>query len=84
MITRNTIEMLEIRMQHGLEGYAIAMMLLEKIEETAGRAVIKNYDALGYDFRADSALIHKVVEGHRLFKVVVNPDNKKQFITKST
>lgn len=81
MIRRDTIEMLEIRMKHGLEGYAIANMMIEKIGETRGAAVIRDYDALGYEFHTDPALIKKVVEDSQLFKIVVNPDNKKQFIT---
>ena len=37
--TRNSTEMLEIRMKHGLAGYAVAVMLLEKIEESNNREV---------------------------------------------
>ena len=37
--TRNSTEMLEIRMKPGLAGYAVAVMLLEKIEESNNREV---------------------------------------------
>lgn len=70
--TRNSTEMLEIRMKHGLAGYAVAVMLLEKMEESNNREVEKNYDALGFEFRADAATIKKVVEDNNLFQVSGN------------
>ena len=70
--TRNSTEMLEIRMKHGLAGYAVAVMLLEKMEESNNREVERNYDAIGFEFRADSATIKKVVEDGTLFQVSGN------------
>lgn len=70
--TRNSTEMLEIRMKHGLAGYAVAVMLLEKIEESNNREVERNYDAIGFEFRADSATIKKVVEDNALFQISAN------------
>ena len=70
--TRNSEEMLEIRMNHGLAGYAVAVMLLEKIEESYKREVERNYDAIGFEFRADAATIKKVVEDNNLFQVSGN------------
>ena len=70
--TRNSTEMLEIRMKHGLAGYAVAVMLLEKMEESNNREVEKNYDAIGFEFRADSATIKKVVEDSTLFQISAN------------
>lgn len=70
--TRNSTEMLEIRMKHGLAGYAVAVMLLEKMEESNNREVERNYDAIGFEFRADSATIKKVVEDSTLFQVSGN------------
>lgn len=70
--TRNSTEMLEIRMKHGLAGYAVAVMLLEKMEESNNREVEKNYDAIGFEFRADAAIIKKVVEDTTLFQISAN------------
>lgn len=70
--TRNSTEMLEIRMKHGLAGYAVAVMLLEKMEESNNREVERNYDAIGFEFRADSATIKKVVEDNTLFQISAN------------
>ena len=70
--TRNSTEMLEIRMKHGLAGYAVAVMLLEKMEESNNREVEKNYDTIGFEFRADAATIKKVVEDSILFQVSGN------------
>lgn len=70
--TRNSTEMLDIRMKHGLAGYAVAVMLLEKIAESHNREVERNYDALGFEFRADAATIKKVVEDNNLFQVSGN------------
>ena len=70
--TRNSTEMLEIRMKHGLAGYAVAVMLLEKMEESNNREVERNYDAIGFEFRADSATIKKVVEDNALFQISAN------------
>lgn len=70
--TRNSTEMLDIRMKHGLAGYAVAVMLLEKIAESHNREVERNYDALGFEFRADAAIIKKVVEDNTLFQISAN------------
>ena len=70
--TRNSTEMLEIRMKHGLAGYAVAVMLLEKMEESNNREVEKNYDAIGFEFRADAAIIKKVIEDNTLFQISAN------------
>lgn len=70
--TRNSTEMLEIRMKHGLAGYAVAVMLLEKMEESNNREVERNYDAIGFEFRADAATIKKVVEDNTLFQISGN------------
>lgn len=70
--TRNSTEMLEIRMKHGLAGYAVAVMLLEKMEESNNREVERNYDAIGFEFRADAAIIKKVIEDNTLFQISAN------------
>lgn len=70
--TRDSTEMLDIRMKHGLADYAVAVMLLEKMEESNNREVERNYDAIGFEFRADAATIKKVVEDSTLFQVSGN------------
>ena len=70
--TRNSTEMLEIRMKHGLAGYAVAVMLLEKMEESNNREVERNYDAIGFEFRADAAIIKKVIEDGTFFQISAN------------
>ncbi len=59
-------------MKHGLAGYAVAVMLLEKMEESNNREVERNYDAIGFEFRADAATIKKVVEDNALFQISAN------------
>ena len=70
--TRDSTEMLDIRMKHGLAGYAVAVMLLEKIAESHNREVERNYDAIGFEFRADAAIIKKVIEDNTLFQISAN------------
>lgn len=70
--TRNSTEMLEIRMKHGLAGYAVAVMLLEKMEESNNCEVERNYEAIGFEFRADAAIIKKVVEDGTFFQISAN------------
>lgn len=73
ILGRNDGEAVRLRMVCGLAGYAVYVMLEEKLAE-AGGSVAADYYALGYDFHADAALVKQVAEDFGLF--ALSPDGK--------
>ena len=66
--SRNDDRMLKLRMDLGIEGYAVYHMLMEKIAETDGcEYAIDSYSVLAFDFRVDEQLVKCVAEGYNLF-----------------
>lgn len=67
---RNDTKILSLRMQHGLEGYAVYFMLLERLREAPEYWSKTDYNAIGFDFRCSAGLVRSVVEDFGLFTVV--------------
>lgn len=66
--SRNDNRMLKLRMDLGIEGYAVYHMLMEKIAETDGcEYAIDSYSVLAFDFRVDEQLVKCVAEDYNLF-----------------
>lgn len=65
---RNADGVLRLRMVCGLAGYAVYVMLEEKLNEEGG-SLAADYFALGFDFHADAALVKQVAEDFALFTV---------------
>ena len=66
--SRNDDRMLKLRMDLGIEGYAVYHMLMEKIAETDGcEYAIDSYSVLAFDFRVDEQLVKCVAEDYNLF-----------------
>ena len=66
--SRNDDRILKLRMDHGIEGYAVYHMLLEKIAESDRcEYAIDDYKVLAFDFRVDEQLVKSVAEDYHLF-----------------
>lgn len=66
--SRNDDRILKLRMDHGIEGYAVYHMLMEKIAESDRcEYVIDDYKVLAFDFRVDEQLVKCVAEDYHLF-----------------
>lgn len=66
--SRNDDRILKLRMDHGIEGYAVYHMLMEKIAESDRcEYAIDNYKVLAFDFRVDEQLVKCVAEDYHLF-----------------
>lgn len=65
---RNADGILRLRMVCGLAGYAVYVMLEEKMNEEGG-TLAADYFALAFDFHADAALVKQVAEEFGLFNV---------------
>lgn len=66
--SRNDDRILKLRMDHGIEGYAVYHMLMEKIAESDRcEYAIDDYKVLAFDFRVDEQLVKCVAEDYHLF-----------------
>lgn len=66
--SRNDDRILKLRMDHGIEGYAVYHMLMEKIAESDRcEYAIDDYKVLVFDFRVDEQLVKCVAEDYHLF-----------------
>lgn len=66
--SRNDDRILKLRMDHGIEGYAVYHMLMEKIAESDRcEYAIDDYKVLAFDFRVDEQLVKCVAEDYNLF-----------------
>lgn len=79
--SRNDDRILKLRMDHGIEGYAVYHMLMEKIAESDRcEYAIDDYKVLAFDFRVDEQLVKSVAEDYHLFcfndgRLSLNPSN---------
>ncbi len=60
-------KMLAVRMKHGVEGYGVYFMLIERLTEAADHMSAKDYNAIAFDFRCNADLVQSVVEDFGLF-----------------
>lgn len=66
--SRNDDRILKLRMDHGIEGYAVYHMLMEKIAESDRcEYAIDDYKVLAFDLRVDEQLVKCVAEDYHLF-----------------
>ena len=66
--SRNDDRILKLRMDHGIEGYAVYHMLMEKIAESDRcEYAIDDYKVLAFDFRVDEQLVKCGAEDYNLF-----------------
>lgn len=66
--SRNDDRILKLRMDHGIEGYAVYHMLMEKIAKSDRcEYAIDDYKVLAFDFRVDEQLVKCVAEDYHLF-----------------
>ena len=60
-------KMLAVRMKHGVEGYGVYFMLIERLAEATNHALSKDYDVIAFDFRCTTEVVQAVVENFGLF-----------------
>lgn len=66
--SRNDDRILKLRMDHGIVGFAVYHMLMEKIAESDRcEYAIDDYKVLAFDFRVDEQLVKCVAEDYHLF-----------------
>jgi len=66
---RNEKRILKLRKDYGLEGYAIAVMILEVLSnEKELKLVFEDIDVLEFDFHCETSLLKKVIFNSGLFK----------------
>jgi len=64
---RNDEKLLAVRMRHGAEGYAVFVMILERLRDSAEYMSVKDYNAIAFDLRVSSELVKSIVENFGLF-----------------
>lgn len=77
---RNDLKVMQMRARLGLEGYAIYFMILERMMEESDHLCPKDYNILGFDFKADAKKVKSVVEDFGLFEFT---KDRKYFFSKS-
>lgn len=60
-------KIINLRSRYGAEGYGVFFMILERLREEDNFMSVKDYNALAFDFRVDSALVKSVIEDFGLF-----------------
>lgn len=71
---RNQEQVVNVRINHGAEGYGILLMLLERITAFGKEKV--NYDAIGYELRVSSQKIKDIIEKSGIFDTFDTEDGK--------
>ena len=61
-------KMLAVRMKHGVEGYGVYFMLIERLAEATDHMSAKDYTAIAFDFRCGTDIIRSVIEDFGLFR----------------
>lgn len=74
---RNDEKLLAVRMRHGVGGYGVYFMILERLREESDYMSVKDYNLLAFDFRVSSEIVKSVVEDFGLF--YITEDGKKFF-----
>ena len=69
---RNSDKLIPLRMRHGVEGYGIYFMILERLREESDYSSIKDYNTLAFDFRVGADKVKSVVEDFGLFSFTEN------------
>lgn len=64
---RNSVKMLSLRMEYGMEGYGIYFAVLEHLSLAENYTLERNYNAIAYDLQVNAAMIRSVVEDFGLF-----------------
>lgn len=64
---RNDEKIINLRMQHGAEGYGVYFMLIEMLLESTDYRLGAQYPALAFNLRVDREVIRSVVEDFGLF-----------------
>lgn len=73
-------KILAVRMKHGVEGYGVYFMLIERLAEADGHTSTRDYNAIAFDFRCSAELVKAIVENFNLFQYT---DDGAQFYSES-
>ena len=60
-------KMLAVRMKHGVEGYGVYFMLIERLAEATNHILSREYEVIAFDFRCSVDIVKAVVENFGLF-----------------
>lgn len=65
---RNDEKIINLRMQHGAEGYGVYFMLIEMLLESTDYKLAAQYPALAFNLRVDREVLRSVIEDFDLFQ----------------
>lgn len=65
--SRNTPNLLDVRMKHGMAGYGIYFCLIEMLAEVEKHSLKRDYAKIAFDLRVDVEIVRSVVEDFSLF-----------------
>lgn len=66
---RHHEKLLALRMKHGWAGYGLYWALIEKLRESGGYKLSRNYELIAFDLRVDAASIQSIISDFGLFVV---------------
>lgn len=65
--SRNSEELVKVRMMLGMEGYGVYYAIIEKLAEEEDCVLLKDYNAIAFELRVSSSVVKSVVEDFGLF-----------------
>lgn len=68
--SRNSDKMIRLRLKHGVAGYGVYYMLMERLRGSETFQADLDYDVLAYDLQCDRELIKSVIEDFGLFETI--------------
>lgn len=68
--SRNKDKMIRLRIEHGVAGYGVYFMLLERLRNEEDFTADLDYEILAYDFDCEPELVQSVIIDFGLFEVV--------------
>ena len=77
---RNSAKLIPVRTRHGVVGYGVYFMILERLRDESNYMSIKDYNMIAFDLRVDSSIVRSIIEDFGLF---VFTDDGKYFYSES-
>lgn len=77
---RNDEKILAVRMKYGIEGYGIYFTLIEKLLESTGYTLLKDYNTIAFELRVSADKVKSIIEDFGLFEFT---ECRKNFYSKS-
>ena len=66
---RNDEKLLNVRRNHGMEGYGVYWAIVEKLRESKNYTLTDDYDSIAWDLRVEEGLVKSIIEKYGLFVI---------------